>query len=113
MKKTTEVMHKAIGRAVVELRRRMNWGQAELARQISSEHTGARLAANQAMISQWEHGVHAPSPDYRIALSRIAARSKRTEDLAEFFRLPVSAWRVAAHWGDLPPVEAGNDDDQE
>lgn len=98
MKKTTEAMHRCLGRAVVELRARMRWGQEDLAQQISRHggRAGLMLGPSVGMISRWEHGEQAPSPAYRMALARIAAKDKATEDLAELFRAPMISWQLVA-----------------
>lgn len=99
MKKTTEAMHRGLSNAVIELRRRMNWGQEDLARQINRHgaRPGSLLASTKQMISGWENGEHAPSPVYRAALGRIAEKHEATEDLAAVFRAPTIAWRLVAH----------------
>jgi transcriptional regulator with XRE-family HTH domain len=96
MKETTEAMSRGLGKAVLELRRRMHWVQAELARQIGMHGSGGHSmsAPTVQMISAWEHGEHAPSHEYRGALARIAVKHKVTKDLAETFRAPRVAWRL-------------------
>ena len=87
-------MRRGLGRAVVELRARMHWGQLDLADHIAKSVGGAVMAApDQEVISRWENGVQAPSPIYRAALARIAAKHKH-DDLVETFRAPMSAWRL-------------------
>ena len=99
-------MRRGLGKAVVELRSRMHWGQVDLADQIAKHGVGGAVMAapEQGAISRWENGVQAPSPVYRAALARIAAKHKH-DDLVETFRAPMSAWRLVAHVGKL----AGDD----
>jgi transcriptional regulator with XRE-family HTH domain len=88
MKNTTEAMHRHLGKAITELRRRMNWSQAELAQHIAWHgHDGSHPMEAPAidLISKWEHGVKAPSRPYRVALARIAKGRKLTEELAPIF----------------------------
>ncbi len=97
VRRTTDAMRRGLGRAVVELRARMRWGQAELAEQISRHGgRGRLLVPSQEVISRWENGTQAPSPAYRLALGRVAAKHGH-EDLAELFRAPISAWRLVGH----------------
>ncbi len=99
-------MHKGLGRAVVELRARMRWGQQDLALNIS-RHGGVGVvmaAPGQGAISRWENGTQAPSPIYRAALARIAAKHGHN-DLVDTFRAPTSAWRLVSHVSKL----AGDD----
>ena len=95
MKRKTEIMQSAIRRALTELRKRRGWSQAELARQmiIHSSRVGVALDPSKQEISGWEHGKHAPSPECRMVLARIAASHKRTEELALFF----SYWNHVVH----------------
>lgn len=94
--KATEAMHRGLGRAVGQLRARMQWGQADLAKEINKHASRMNivLTPDQGTISRWESGDKAPSPRHRMVLARIAAKHKATEDLAEIFRAPVSAWRL-------------------
>ena len=98
MKKTTEAMHRGLSRAVLELRARMRWGQADLALQIAMHggRAGRMLPPSQEVISRWENAAQAPSPEYRRVLGNIAAKH-RHDDLAETFRAPISAWRLVGH----------------
>jgi hypothetical protein len=98
VKKTTDAMHRGLGRAVVELRARMRWGQMDLAHHISRHGSrgGLMVAPSQEVISRWENCSQAPSPIYREALARLCAKY-RHEDLAETFRAPISAWRLVGH----------------
>jgi hypothetical protein len=100
VKKTTEAMHKCLGRAVVELRARMRWGQLDLADNISRHGTvgAVMVAPSQEVISRWENGTQAPSPIYRAAMARLAAKYEH-DDLVETFRAPTSAWRLVGHVG--------------
>ena len=61
-------------------------------------------APEQGAISRWENGVQAPSPIYRAAMARLAAKHNH-DDLVETFRAPMSAWRLVAHVNKL----AGDD----
>jgi len=108
MKRTTAEMHEALGEAVLELRETMKWGQADLARQITIEarrKLGLRLIPAKQVISRWERGLRAPSPDYRMVLCHLALRDERTKHLADTFRLPTQAWRIAAGWRRLPVTD--------
>ncbi len=49
-----------------------------------------------AMISEWEHGLRAPAPEYRVALARIAKKEKSTEDLVPLFLASMNAWNVVS-----------------
>jgi len=77
----------------MELRSRMQWGQTDLADQITKHSTLTRTTStpDHCMISDWEHGRHAPSPVHRMALSKIAAK-RGHEDLAMIFRASTFAW---------------------
>lgn len=99
MKKKTEIMQHTIRRALAELRKRRCWSQVELARQlvIYGSRAGVALDPSKQEISAWEHARHAPSPECRMVLARIAASHKRTEDLALFF----AYWHHLVHVHDL------------
>jgi transcriptional regulator with XRE-family HTH domain len=99
-------MQKGLGRAVLELRARMGWGQQDLAQNISRHGgvCGVMTAPGQGAISRWENGTQAPSPIYRAAMARLAAKHGHN-DLVDTFRAPMSAWRLVAHVGKL----AGDD----
>ncbi len=88
-------MHRGLSMAVVELRTRMQWGQADLAREIRKQGGRANTGTkpNRETISRWEHGQQSPSPEHRMALAKIAMKYKH-EDLAQLFRMPMSAWRI-------------------
>jgi DNA-binding transcriptional regulator YiaG len=92
LKKTTEVMHNWLGRAVNELRQRLECSQEELARAIG-KHGGK--TTDHMTVSRWERGIEAPSPIKRMALGKIAAKHGH-EELADVFRAPTSAWRLVA-----------------
>ena len=98
VKRTTEAMHRGLGRAVAELRARMRWGQVDLAHHISrhGSRVGLTLAPAQEMISRWERCEQAPSPVYRTALAKLAAEYGH-DDLAELFRAPISAWWLVGY----------------
>jgi transcriptional regulator with XRE-family HTH domain len=87
-------MHRTIGEAIAELRRIRNWSQAELAREISRHGRRGTPAPLEVVISDWERGLHAPAPQYRAALARIARKDKTTEDLAPLFLASMNAWEV-------------------
>ena len=99
MRKTIDVMHRAIGRALIELRKRRDWSQADLARRITIDARYARstVRPDQHTISRWENGTHAPSPACRQVLAKVAASHRHTDDLALFF----SYWRHVIHVHDL------------
>lgn len=84
-------MHAHIGKAVVELRRRMKCSQEELGRFI--EKHGQPTHAD--VIGRWERGRESPSPAKRCALAKLAAKH-RHEDLAAMFRAPIVAWHLVA-----------------
>src|SRR5689334_12101619 len=107
VKRTTEAMHQGLSRAVVELRARMKWGQADLAQaiQLQGSRVHLILTPDQGTISRWERCQSAPSQQHRMVLSRISSKNGH-EDLAELFRAPVSAWRLVGH------VRLGLKDDQ-
>ena len=94
MKKTTEVMHLELGWAVIELRRRQEWSQTELARAIDKQGHNRR-ATDYMTIGRWERGIDSPSPTKRMALAKIATK-RGHEDLAKRFRAPVVAWHLVA-----------------
>ena len=85
-------MHTWLGRAVNELRQRLEWSQEELGHAIG-KHGGH--ATDYMTVSRWERGIEAPSPVKRVALGKIADRH-RQEDLADIFRAGTSAWRLVA-----------------
>ena len=97
MKNTIDAMQRGLGRAVMDLRAGMGWGQTDLAHEIAK--TAARLMIiclkpTQVCVSRWETGDSAPSQQYRMVLARIAAKDKKTAHLVELFCAPVSAWRL-------------------
>lgn len=93
MKKTIDVTRRAIARALIELRKRRDWSQAELARRmiIDARYARSMVRPDQATISKWENGTHLPSPACRQLLAKIGSSHKRTNALALFF------W----YWGHL------------
>jgi transcriptional regulator with XRE-family HTH domain len=99
-------MQKGLGRAVVELRARMRWSQPDLAQNISRHGgvCGVMAAPGQGAISRWENGTQAPSPIYRAAMARLAAKHGHN-DLVDTFRAPMSAWRLVAHVDKLAGVD--------
>jgi hypothetical protein len=108
VKKTTDAMRRGLSRAVVDLRARMRWGQTDLADEITkcAAKMGISLKPNQVCISRWENRETAPSQQHRMVLAKIAAKHSH-EDLAEFFRAPISAWRLVGY------VKLGLVDDEE
>jgi ribosome-binding protein aMBF1 (putative translation factor) len=90
MRKTTEAMHRGLADAVVELRRRQEWSQTELADEINK--TAREPGAYGPTVARWESGTQSPGPRQRAVLANIAEKH-RHEDLAEVFRAPVAAWR--------------------
>ena len=87
-------MQKYIGRAVMELRRRKDWDQTELARAFDRRGFQAGLQPpDRRTISQWENGRHRPSPDHQSALSKIARAHKETF-LHDIFSAPPYAWTL-------------------
>ena len=97
MRKTTMAMRAQLRLAVVELRARMQWGQADLAREINKydRKATAGKTLHREIVARWEAGNDAPSPNRRMALAKIAGKY-RHEDLADIFRAPVIAWRLVA-----------------
>jgi DNA-binding transcriptional regulator YiaG len=93
LKRATQTMHQELAGAVSELRRRLDWGQAQLAKAIRRELRGSVPAPYVQTISRWETGERSPSPVYRMALSRIAAKHG-FEGLARRFRASVEAWAL-------------------
>jgi transcriptional regulator with XRE-family HTH domain len=91
LKKTTEVMHVELGWAVIELRRRLEWSQTELARAIDKQGQNRR-ATDYMTIGRWERGIDSPSPAKRMALAKISTK-RGHEDLAK--RFPRASHRVA------------------
>ncbi len=91
MRKTTQVMHAQIGKAILELRRRMDWSQEQLGMQIGKQ--GQPTHVN--VIGRWERGAESPSPTKRCALAKLAAKHEH-EDLAALFRAPIVAWRLVS-----------------
>ena len=85
-------MHIEIGHATCELRRRLEWSQEQLAEAL----TKYGEATHPVTVSRWERGVDSPSPEKRSVLGRIADRRDHA-DLAEVFRAPMSAWRLASY----------------
>ncbi len=108
MKTTTKETPETVGEALLKLRKRMHWNQPQLAREmeVQARKLGVILAPDRYLISSWERGIHAPSPDCRMTLFRIAKSNKRTSNLADAFRIRIGVGHVAEN-GDMPP-ESGS-----
>lgn len=92
-------MHENLAEAVIELRRRLQLSQRELAKQIDrahGRHRRLRAAVHQPVISRWERGVASPSRRHRVALAKIATQQGH-EDLATMFRVPTTARQSVAN----------------
>ena len=87
-------MHRTIARAIRELRRTREWGQEELAREICRNGRRGMRAPDQPVISRWEGGQHAPAPQYRMALARVAATHKATQSLVPIFNASTVGWEL-------------------
>ena len=96
MNRTHDAMVRILADAIGALRRFHDWSQEELARELARHAPRGTPAPDQHKISQWEHGVHAPSSKHRIALSRIAASFKATEDLVPLFLAGSESWKVVS-----------------
>ena len=92
MKDTTELMHAEIGRAICELRRRMEWSQEQLANAMTKNGQ----YTHPVTVSRLGTRIDSPSPEKRMILTRMT-HSKGHEDLADLFRAPLSAWRLASY----------------
>ena len=97
-------MREALGQAILDLRREMNWLQPDLAKamhQAAKKRIGRPVTRN--MISDWENGKWSPSPEYRSALAMVAMRcsaqhstgstKKMLDDLTILFSATLDAWR--------------------
>jgi hypothetical protein len=73
----------------------MRWGQEDLANEMTryAAKMGVPITPHRNCVSRWENCDASPSAQHRMVLARIATKHKH-EDLAEFFRAPVSAWRL-------------------
>ena len=88
------LMLRGIARAVMELRRRKEWDQTQLAREFRRYGLVTRLRTpTQATVSGWETGSHLPSLSHRTALAKIAGAQKQ-HSLYEIFSAPPTAWRL-------------------
>jgi transcriptional regulator with XRE-family HTH domain len=73
------LMRQVVGQAVRELRRQMEWDQAQLAKHLQRFHPRGHPmpALPQETISRWESGrKFTPSADHRLALAKITERQK-------------------------------------
>ena len=108
-------MVRILADAIGALRRFHDWSQEELAREISRHAQRGAHAPEAKKISEWEHGSHAPSSQHRIALARIAAQFKATEDLVPLFLAGSESWKVVSRVRLLhekrKPTERKNDDE--
>lgn len=89
-------MHVGLSSAVCELRKRMEWSQAELAHAIDKH---CARTTDPGTVSRWERGIESPSPAHRMALAKIAAKHKH-DGLADIFRGSITAWRLVARLKD-------------
>ena len=96
MTRTHSAMVRILADAIGALRRFHDWSQEELAREISRHAPRGTPAPSVQRISEWEHCVEAPSSRYRIALARIAAQFRATEDLGPIFLAGSDSWRVVS-----------------
>ena len=75
----------SLAEAVVELRRRHNWSQKQLAQETGNENSMRRFTAPSVRtIQRWEIGQVQPGEMYRIALARVAHKYGH-DDLAQIF----------------------------
>src|SRR5512141_2129207 len=89
-------MRRIIGDAIGELRRFYDWGQDELAREISRNAKRGTEAPTDEMVSRWEHAVRAPDPRYRTALARIAEKEGETANLVPIFLAGIHGWKLVS-----------------
>ena len=98
-------MRAELGKAVCELRRRLEWSQDHLGYAIT-RHGGRPRGGNpetyRLVISRWENSTRAPAPVCRMALAKIAANHGH-EDLARVFRKSIAHWRAAVARRDEKP----------
>ena len=87
------MMRRGVARAVMELRRRNQWDQGQLADEIHRYHRGAGLipSPHQVTVSRWECGENLPSIPHRIALAKIAA-AHGDEALEQALSAPLGSW---------------------
>ena len=92
-------MRRGLSAAINDLRSRREWSQETLANEMCKEAVklGLALKPTNVQVCRWEQMEFAPCEQARQVLARIAARSKRTQDLAPLFRAPVSAWRLVGY----------------
>jgi hypothetical protein len=77
----------------MELRRRNQWDQRQLAKVIHHYRWGAGLipSPHQVTVSRWECGANLPSIPHRIALAKIAA-ARRESALEVTLIAPLESW---------------------
>ena len=89
----TQIRKHAMSEAVCTLRQRIGWAQEELAlalnKHLGKVSSNRPLAWQCTMISKWEHGADGPSPNHRMALTKIAAKYGH-DDLASIFRARIA-----------------------
>jgi len=87
-----------LGRAVIDLRARLKWSQADLARQIhrrTKQKNEQLPEVHQETVSRWERGAQMPSITYRLALAKIATAHDH-HDLTAAFRASPDAWHLVS-----------------
>jgi hypothetical protein len=101
-------MQQILGIAVIELRRRKEWDQSQLAREIHRFGKADRLPApTQITVSRWETAVSHPSNPHRLALAKIAS-THGLRALGEVFRAPPEAWTLVSAILDIGVVRASD-----
>jgi transcriptional regulator with XRE-family HTH domain len=92
-------MHRGLSNAVIELRARTGLSQEDLANKMCkvAARMGSPIRPDRITVCRWENMDTAPNAEHRMVLARIAGQQKKTEDLAELFRAPVSAWRLVGY----------------
>jgi transcriptional regulator with XRE-family HTH domain len=92
---SVRIMRCGVGRAVMELRRRKEWDQTQLASELHRYHRGSDVlpSPHRITITRWECGANLPSLSYRLALARLAA-AHGDSALEEAFTAPQGSWRL-------------------